>query len=134
MRITGGRRLRRQLSELPERTRDHITRAIQRNVRQGVRVAKVLAPVDSGQTKEDIEGFLPATGGGLVGVVEVIASNAPRTEKDRAYSIEHGRKQGKHGTTEGAHHMRRTRQYLGKKFKASIKAAIRKAAREVTSG
>lgn len=123
-------RLGRKLQALKGKARGHVTRAIARNTREGARVAKVLAPNVTGETREGITTRF--TDEGMTGIVEVIDPKAPRAEKDRAYSIEHGRKEGDHGTTEGYEFVRRTRQFLGTKHKRSIKAAINRAAKEAS--
>lgn len=128
MKMTGGPRLRRQLSQLKTSERKHVTKAIRTSTEEGVRVAKVLAPERSGQTKREIVADYKDEG--MTGIVVAIDSSAPRAEKDRAYSIEHGRKKGNRGRTEGAHYIHRTRQYLGKKLKNRVKRAINKAAKE----
>ena len=64
------------------------------------------------------------------GEVVVIDSGASKAEKDRAYSIEHGRKRGDRGTTEGFHYVQRTKQFLRKKWAGRIKRAMNKAAKE----
>lgn len=131
MRIEGGKKLRHQLKSLKGKARDHVVRAIARNTKEGVRVAKVLAPERTGQTKRDITARF--YDGGMTGVVQAIDPDADRPAKDRAYSIEHGRKKGEHGTTAGAHHMHRTRQFLAKKHKRSIKSAVNRAAKEAAN-
>lgn len=131
MKYADGRKLRRQLKSLKGATRKHVTDAIEKSTHEGVRVAKVLAPDVSGETKQEIRAEFKDQG--MVGEVVAIDSDASRGDKDRAYSIEHGRKVGVHGTTEGSHHIHRTRQYLGKKHKNRIRRAIRKAAKEVVT-
>lgn len=131
MRVEGHKSLIRKLSALPDVQRDHIRKAIATSTEEGARVARVLAPNTTGETRDGITTEYHDSG--MVGEVVVIASDAPRKDKDRAYSIEEGRKQGDRGTTEGSHHVRRTRQYLGKKFRSRIGRAVRKAAREVAS-
>lgn len=126
------KKLLRQMDDLPDAQRAHLRKAIRQNVDEGARVAKTLAPNVTGETRDRITTeFAPD---GLSGVVVVIDSDAPRPEKDRAYSIEHGRKQGDHGTTEGHHFVWATRQYLAKKFKGRISRAINKAVKEVSNG
>lgn len=122
----------RQLSRLPDVQKGHIRRAIATSTEEGARVAKTLAPNVTGETCDEIT--TEYSQGGMVGTVVVIASDASRAEKDRAYSIEHGRKEGDRGTTQGSHHVYRTRQYLGKKHKRRISRAVRKAAKEVAGG
>ncbi|MDO6799364.1 hypothetical protein [Shimia thalassica] len=131
MKHVDGRKLRRQLKSLKGTTRKHVTDAIEKSTHEGVRVARVLAPEKSGETKKDIHAEFKDQG--MTGTVVAIESSAPRAEKDRAYSIEHGRKSGGQGTTEGSHHIWRTRQYLQKKLKSRIRRALNKAAKEVAS-
>lgn len=130
MKLLGAEKLARQLRDLPEVQRGYVKKAIIQSTEEGARVARTLAPDASGETRDGIT--TEYREGGLVGEVVVIDSNAPQDKKDRAYSIEHGRKRGERGVTEGAHHVHRTRQYLAKKNKARIKRAINKAVREVS--
>lgn len=131
MRIEGHQKLIRQLGDLPEVTRGKVVKAIHTSTEEGARVARTLAPDTTGETRAGIT--TEYRDKGMTGEVVVIASDAPRPEKDRAYSIEHGRKQGNRGTTEGYHFVHRTKQYLGKKHRARIKRAIRNAVKEVAS-
>lgn len=120
------------MKSLPEVSRAHIVKAIRLNTEEGARVARTLAPDVTGETVANIT--TEYSKGGMKGTVVVIASNASRADKDRAYSIEHGRKRGERGTTEGAHYVWTTRQYLAKKFKGRIRRAINKAVKEVSNG
>ncbi|QBR35406.1 hypothetical protein ETW23_03880 [Leisingera sp. NJS201] len=126
---TDAAKLIKKLKQLPGAQRKHITSAIQKSTEEGARVARVLAPEVTGETRDGIT--TEYRDDGMTGEVVVIASDAPREEKDRAYSIEHGRKKGGRGTTEGFHHVHRTRQFLGKKHRNRIKRAVKKAAKEV---
>lgn len=132
MRITGAKKLNRQLGDLPVAIRKHVTDAIRKSTNEGVRVAQTLASVDTGQTRDALHAEF--FDGGMTGVVVAVRSNAPRDEKDRAYSIEHGRKKGDHGTTAGSQHIWRTRQFLAKRNAARIKRAVNKAAKEAFNG
>ncbi|MDE4059769.1 hypothetical protein [Phaeobacter gallaeciensis] len=129
MKVVGGKKLARQLGALPEVTRGHVVKAISRSTEEGARVARTLAPDATGETREGIT--TEYRDGGMTGEVVVVSSDAPRSEKDKRYSIEHGRKRGSRGTTQGYHFVHRTKQYLGKKNRARIKRAINKAVKEV---
>ncbi len=129
MKIEGSKRLVRKLGALPEVQRAHLRKAIAKSAEEGARVARVLAPDTTGETRANIT--TEYRDDGLTGEVVVIDSSASRQEKDRAYSIEHGRKKGDRGTTEGYHYVHRTREYLGKRWKGRIKRAVNKAAKEV---
>ena len=130
MKVDGHKRLIRKLGALPDAQRKHVVKAIAQSAEEGARVARTLAPNATGRTRDEIT--TEYSDGGMVGQVVVIPSDAPQAEKDRAYSVEHGRKKGQRGTTAGYHFVFRTRQYLGKKFRARIRRAISKAAREVS--
>jgi len=132
MKITGAKKLARQLGDLPDASRAHIQKAIRLNVEEGARVARTLAPVLSGETRDQITTEFALDG--MSGTVLIIDNDAAQADKDRAYAIEHGRKAGDRGTTQGAHYAWRTRAYLAKKFKNRIARAIRRAAREVSNG
>lgn len=138
------KRLTRQLQRLPDALQENLRQAVYKSTEEAGRVIKVLAPNTTGQTKADIR--TKYSPDGMVGTVVVIDSNAPRAEKDRAYSIEHGRKKDakistsggtalvSRGRTEGNHHVARARQYMGKRWHRRIRRAVRKAAKEVTGG
>jgi len=132
MKITGQKKLMRQMDKLPDAARQHIKKAIRLNTEEGARVARTLAPDVTGETVANIT--TEYSKGGMKGTVVVIANDAGQADKDRAYSIEHGRKRGDRGTTEGAHYVWTTRQYLAKKFKGRMKRAIKKAVKEVSNG
>lgn len=131
MKVQSGKLIR-QLSKLPDLQRGYLENAIAVSTEEGARVAKTLAPNTSGETRDNIT--TEYGDGGMTGAVVVIASDAPRAEKDRAYSIEHGRKKGSRGKTRGYHYVHRTRQFLSKKHRRRIKRAVSKAAREVSRG
>jgi hypothetical protein len=52
VRVTGAKKLQRQLSELPDEVRDQIAKVIRRNTEAGARMARQLVPVDSGELKK----------------------------------------------------------------------------------
>lgn len=127
MRITGHRRLARQLGDLPEATRRHVTAAIERGVNEGVRVAKTLAPEDTGELKGWIHGKFDDDG--MTGSVE--AAPPEREAQIKARAVEFGRK----GSGKGARpYMMPTQSYLAKKNVNRMKRAIRKAAKETFNG
>lgn len=131
MRLTGDRRLRRQLRELPEEVRNQIDKVIRRNTEAGARMARQLVPVNSGQLKSWIHTKYD-TEEGLRGSVEA----APPTKEAqiKARAVEFGRTKGNRGQTNPAPYMRIMQSHLGKRFRTQIRNAIRKAARTVTNG
>lgn len=130
MKIMGAEKLAKQLRQVPDSARVHVVKAIKRNVEQGAKVARTLVPVDSGELKGWI--FTQYADGGMTGSVEAAPPTADAQKKARA--VEFGRKKGNRGTTEANPYIRTARSFLAKKFKNSIRSAIRKAAKEAMSG
>lgn len=128
MRVDGVKRVQRKLKDLPKAERKYVSKAVKRSTDEGERVSTSLAPDVTHETKGNI--YSEIRDEGMTGIVFAIRNDAPQEDKDRAYSIEHGRKKGIRGTTFGYHHMHRTRQYLGKKHRDRLKRAIRKAVKE----
>jgi hypothetical protein len=130
MRIGGADKLQKQFRKIPKTVEARLVKTVRLNTERTARLARALAPVDSGETKSNI--FTQYDEGGLVGSVEA----APPTKEAqiKARSIEFGRKKGNRGTTAPSPYMRIAQQHTGRKFQNSIKAAIRKGLKEATSG
>lgn len=132
MRVEGANKLVKQLKAVPEKSRVELKHTIWRNLELGARVANTLAPDVTGETRGNIHYELGRDG--LSGQVIGIRSDAPQQDKDRAYSVEYGRKKGKRGTTSGYRFMWQTRVYLAKRFKNSVRRAVKKALRGAKNG
>lgn len=130
MRVEGAKRLQKQLRDLPAETRAEVTKVIRRNTEAGARMARQLVPVASGQLKGWIRTEYDS--GGMRGSIEAAPPEAEAQKKARA--VEFGRKQGNRGITNPAPYMQIMQSHLGKRFKNSIRNAIRKAARNAVNG
>jgi hypothetical protein len=131
MRVTGARKLQRQLKELPDEVRAEVTKVIRRNTEAGARMARQLVPVSSGELKGWIHTKYDAQDG-FRGSVE--AAPPTKDAQIKARSVEFGRTKGNRGVTNAAPYMRIMQSHLGKRFKNNIRNAIRRAARKVTNG
>jgi len=131
MRIMGDRRLRRQLQELPAEVRAEVEKTIRRNTEAGARLARQLVPVESGQLKGWIHTKYD-TQDGFRGSVEAAPDTAEAQKKARA--VEFGRQKGNRGTTNPAPYMRIMQAHLGKRFRNTIRNAIKRAAKKAVSG
>lgn len=131
MRLIGAKKLQRQLRDLPKEIHSEVEKTIRRNTEAGARMARQLVPVASGELKGWIHTQYD-TQDGFRGSIEA----APATEKGqkKARAVEFGRKKGKRGTTSPAPYMRIMQRHLRKRFRNSIKAAVRKAARRSFNG
>jgi len=126
--------------DLPRIQRKLIGDAIRTSTLEGVRWARTLAPVDSGDLKRGIYAKFDFQPGSLSASVEAAPDDGPSQAK--ALSIEFGRRYTRkrrvpgrrgllnRGITEPMPFMRRTQSLLGKKHAGRIKRAIRKAAKE----
>ena len=130
MRVEGAKRLSRQLKDLPVEVQAEVAKTIRRNTEAGARLARQLVPVDSGELRGWI--FTKYNPGGLTASVEAAPDTAAAQKKARA--VEFGRRKGNRGTTEPAPYMRIMQSHLGKRFRNSIKRAIKKAAKQAVSG
>jgi hypothetical protein len=131
MRVTGAKKLSKQLRDLPDDVRAEVDKAIRRNTEAGARLARQLVPVESGELKGWIHTKYDQQDG-LRGSVEA----APPTKEAqiKARSVEFGRSKGDRGSTSPAPYMRIMQEHLGKRFRNSIRAAIRKAVRSSVNG
>jgi hypothetical protein len=129
MRVTGGAKLTRQLRALPRKQRAHIVKALNKSADEGVRVARTLVPVDSGELKDGIH--KKSQDAGMT--VSVEAAPATKEAQIKAKAVEFGRTKGNRGATDPRPYLRRTQAYLAKRVKGRIKRAIKKAAKEVVA-
>ena len=125
---------------LPRQQRKYIGDAIRKSTLEGVRWARTLAPVGTGDLKRGIHAKFDFQPGSLSASVEAAPDDGPSQAK--ALSIEFGRRYTRawrvpgrkgllnRGITEPVPFMRRTQALLGKKHAGRINRAIRKAIKE----
>ena len=131
----------RAFKQLPSKQRAYIFKAVRKSVNEGVRLAKTMAPKDTGDLAQGIHAKFNIESNALVGSVEAAPSDAESQIK--ALSVEFGRQYTRKrrqpartrnkftGKTSPNPFMRRTQSIIGPKHKARIKRAINKAAKEV---
>ena len=135
------------LKDIPTKQRKHIFKAIRLSLRQGLRIAKTLAPVDEGDlragihTKVQIKRATMNEGGSITASIEAAPPDAESQVK--ALSVEFGRRYTRSrryprrtgakfsGYTDPVKFMRGTQLIVARKHKSRIKSAMRKAAKEV---
>ena len=133
--------VRRAFKELPRKQRKYLFTAIRKSVHEGVRLAKTMAPKDTGELVNNIHSKFQMEPNALVGSVEAAPPDAKSQIK--ALSIEFGRqyKRGNRqprstgkkftGKTAPNPFIQRTQSILGPKHKGRITRAMNKAAKEV---
>ena len=145
MKVTGSKKLIRSMKQLPKEVRSEVAKSLERSVKEGVRISKVLAPVDSGDTRDKIHYLIEETDEGLKASVE--AAPPEKEAQIKARSIEFGRKQArkgtgtrvkgskpKTGTTNPQPYIRPTEDYLVKKNARRVQRAVNKAAKRAFNG
>jgi len=129
--------------ELPKKQRRYIFKAIRQSVHEGVRLARTMAPKDTGELSKGIHAKFSIEANALVGSVEAAPSDA--ASQIKALSIEFGRQYksnrariktrstGKKftGKTPPNPVIQRTQSIMGAKHKGRITRAMNKAAKEV---
>ena len=128
--VKGGKKLGSQFHKMPVTVRRNLVKSIKRNTEQTARTAKGLVPVLSGELKGWI--FTQYEDGGLTGSVEAAPPTGPAQRKAKA--VEFGRKNGNRGTTEEQPYIRLAQKLQGKKFRNSMKSAIRRGVKEAING
>ena len=127
--------------DLPRVQRKLIGDAIRTSTLEGVRWARALAPVDSGDLRAGIHAKFEFGKELLRGSVEAAPEDGPSQAK--ALSVEFGRRYTRknrapgrrglknRGTTKPIPFIRETQKLLGRKHRNRIRAALRKAAKQV---
>ena len=130
MRVKGADKLAKQFKKMPAAVERNLKKSVRLNTERTAKLARALAPVDSGELKGWI--FTQYDEGGLQGSVEAAPPTKEAQQKARA--VEFGRKNGNRGQTNPAPYIRIAQQHTGKKFKNSVKSAIRRGLKEATNG
>ena len=122
MKIHGGHRLAKQISNMPKTIQAHVAKAIKRNTEQAARTARSLVPVKSGELKAWI--FTKYDDNGLTGSVE--AAPPTKDAQTKAKAVEFGREKGNRGKTAAQPYIRLAQKMQRKKFQTGIKSAVRR--------
>ena len=128
--ITGMKQLKRTMKAMPREVKNEVRLAVGKNLTEGVKIAKVLAPDVTGETKAGI--FAKFDIDGLGGSIE--AAQDDKASQIEVKAKEFGRKNGDRGTTTPQPFIRPTQEYLGKRFRGRIARAINKGMKAASGG
>jgi len=128
--------------QLPRKQRKYLADMVRKSTNEGVRIARAMAPRDTGELARGIHASFEMKQNAFVGSVE--AAPSERDAQVKAMSVEFGRtySSGKKrqpssrnfrntGKTEGVPFIQRTQEIVGKKHKARVRRAMNKSAKEV---
>ena len=130
MKVEGAQKLIKQLSDMPKAVERNLVKSIRLNTEQAAKNARRLVPVKSGELKGWIHTVYEADG--LTSSVEAAPPN--KEAQTKANAVEFGRKKGQRGTTSAQPYIRLAQKLQWKKFKTSIKSAVRRGMKEATNG
>lgn len=133
MKVTGARKLKKQLKQVAPKVREEIEKTSARAVKRYANFARKIAPVGAtGETKEVINDQISANEKGVFAFV-----NFARPTKDSAIrqaSISYGRENGNRGKTFGYQYIKTTRTFIGDKFKRGVENAVRRGMKKAADG
>lgn len=128
MKVTGHKKLMRQLGDMPKETHKALEKSIQRTVNLGVRKAKAIVPVASGDLKSWINGNVKTKDGEIFGFINFYAGNSD--EGLAASSINYGWG----NMTFGYQFRREVKSMLADRHKRTVQRNLNKAIKDAMNG
>lgn len=123
MKVTGQRKLIKQLKKMPVEVRDELEKATTRSSKRFANFARRLAPVASGESRDAINSQVVIADTGVMGFVNF--NRGTYDSAIRQASISYGRSKGDRGTTGGYQYIQTTRNFIGKKYQRAVARAIK---------
>lgn len=130
MKVEGAEKLIKQLASMPAAVQRNLVKSVRTNTEQAANMARRLVPVKSGELKGWI--YTTYEADGLTATVE--AAPPVKNDQIKAKAVEFGREKGNRGTTVAQPYIRLAQKMQGKKFRNSIKSAVRRGMKEATNG
>lgn len=128
MKVTGHKKLGKQLKDLPKETHAALEKSIQRTVNAGVRKARAIVPVASGDLKAGINGNVESKAGEIFGFINFYDGGFD--DGLAASSINYG-----WGNMQFGYHFRReVKSMIGDRHKRTVKRNINKAIKDAMNG
>ena len=128
MKITGQKKLMRQMRDLPKEVHKSLQTSIQRTVNAGVRKAKAIVPVDTGDLKSGISGNVISKNGEILGFINFSDGAAPNAIA--AASINYG-----WGNLKFGYQFRReVKSMIADRHKRTVQRGLNKAIKDATNG
>ena len=128
MKVTGHKKLMRQMKDLPKETHKALEKSVSRTVNLGVRKAKAIVPVASGDLKSWINGNVKTKDGEIFGFINFHDGNA--AEGLAANSINYGWG----NMTFGYQFRREVKSMLADRHKRTVQRNLNKAIKDAMNG
>ena len=128
MKVTGHKKLMRQMKDLPKETHKALEKSVSRTVNFGVRKAKAIVPVASGDLKSGINGNVETKDGEIFGFINFYDGNAD--EGLAANAINYGWGDMKFGYQ----FRREVKSMLADRHKRTVQRNLNKAIKDAMNG
>ena len=128
MRVTGHKKLMRQMKDLPKEAHKSLEKSVARTVNTGVRKAKAIVPVASGDLKSGINGNVEVNDGEIFGFINFYDGNAD--EGMAANAINYGWGDMKFGYQ----FRREVKSMLADPHKRTVQRTLNKAIKDAVNG
>ena len=128
MRVTGHKKLMRQMKDLPKEAHKSLEKSVARTVNTGVRKAKAIVPVASGDLKSGINGNVEVNDGEIFGFINFYDGNAD--EGMAANAINYGWGDMKFGYQ----FRREVKSMLADRHKRTVQRNLNKAIKDAMNG
>ena len=128
MRVTGHKKLMRQMKDLPKEAHKSLEKSVARTVNTGVRKAKAIVPVASGDLKSGINGNVEVNDGEIFGFINFYDGNAD--EGMAANAINYGWGDMKFGYQ----FRREVKSMLADRHKRTVQRNLNKAIKDAVNG
>lgn len=128
MKVTGHKKLMRQMKDLPAEAHKALEKSIERTVNAGVRKARSIVPVDSGDLKAGINGQVESRNGEIFGFINFYDGND--SEGLAANAINYG-----WGPNNFGYHFRReVKAMLADRHRRTVQRNLNKAIKDAMNG
>jgi len=128
MKVTGHKKLMKQMKDLPKETHEALEKSIQRTVNAGVRKARAIVPVDSGDLKSGISGNVQSRDGEIFGFINFY--DGEFAEGLKASSVNYG-----WGNMQFGYQFRReVKSMISERHKRTVQRNLNKAIKDAMNG
>lgn len=128
MKVTGHKKLMRQMRDLPKETHEALRKSIERTVNSGARKARAIVPVASGDLKSGISSAVKVSEGEIFGFINFYDGNEDNGLA--ANSINYG-----WGPNQFGYNFRReVKAMIGERHKRTVQRSLNKALKDATNG
>ncbi len=128
MKVTGHKKLMRQMKDLPKETHKALEKSVSRTVNLGVRKAKAIVPVESGDLKSGINGNVKTKDGEIFGFINFYDGNADEGLAANAINYGWG------NMTFGYQFRREVKSMLADRHKRTVQRNLNKAIKDAMNG